>query len=152
MKRRTLLKGALALTAGSGLLGPIPSLALPETMEVFTATSEAQVLKTLFGEARPIPDGAVRIEAPIQAMQGKPVPVKVSCVLDHVSMIAIVTANNRYPLNTYVKLIKAGGYYSTRIRMEQSSMVTAYVMANGDLFSAAMHIKVNRGGYGMHYE
>jgi hypothetical protein len=57
-------------------------------------------------------------------MKGKAVPYKVWCDLDGVEMIAIVTAKNRHPLNTYVSLFEADGYYSTRLRMEQTSTVT----------------------------
>jgi sulfur-oxidizing protein SoxY len=67
-------------------------------------------------------------------------------------MIAIVTRNSPAPLNTYVTLSDAEGYYSTRIRMERSSIVTAYVRASGQLYSASTYIKVNRGGYGMHFD
>ncbi|HXK55621.1 MAG: thiosulfate oxidation carrier protein SoxY [Gammaproteobacteria bacterium] len=152
MKRRSFLKGALSITAGIGLLRSPGSLAAPGPADAFAARSEESVLRILFGDARAIAGEAVRIVAPIQATRGKGTPFKVICDLNGVEMIAVVTGNNRFPLNTYVSLSGAEGYYSTRIRVERSSTVTAYVKAGGDLYSASTHIKVNRGGYGMHFE
>ena len=152
MKRRSFLKGTISIAAGVGLLRPIGSLAVPEPMDSLTARSEMDVLRALFGDTRVIQSEAVKIEAPLQATKGKAIPFKVLCDLSEVEMIAILTANNRYPLNTYVRLFDADGYYSTRIRVEQTSMVTAYIKAGGELYSASTHVKVNRGGYGMHFD
>ena len=152
MKRRSFLKGTISIAVGLGLFRPIGSLAVPKSIDAFAARSVADVLRALFGDTRVIPSDAVKIEAPLQAMKNKAVPYKVTCDLNGVEMIAIVTANNMYPLNTYVILFDADGYYSTRIRMKETSMVTAYVKAGGQLYSASTHIKVNRGGYGMHFD
>jgi sulfur-oxidizing protein SoxY len=152
MKRRTFLQGTLSIVAGVGLLRPVGSLAVPEPMDAFTARSEMDVLRVLFGETKVMQSDAVKIEAPLQATGGKAIPVKVLCDLSKVDVIAVVTANNRYPLNTYVNLFDADGYYSTRIRVEQTSMVTACVRAGDALYSASTHVKVNHGGYGMHVD
>jgi predicted secreted protein len=151
MIRRSFLKGAISIAAGLSLLRPIESLPVPKPIDAFAARSVADVLRALFGDTRVIPGDAVKIEAPLQAVKNKAVPYKVSCDLNGVEIIAIVTANNLHPLNTYVSLFDADGYYSTRIRLEETSMVTAYVRAGGQLYSASTHIKVNRGGYGMHF-
>jgi predicted secreted protein len=151
MKRRSFLTGTLSIAAGIGLLMPVRSLAVPEPMDAFTARSEKDVLRALFWDARLKQSDAVKIEAPLQATKGKAIPFKVSCDLNEVEMIAILTANNRYPLNTYVSLFDADGYYSTRIRVEQTSKVTACIKAGGETYSASIHVKVNQGGYGMHF-
>ncbi|MEN8133312.1 MAG: thiosulfate oxidation carrier protein SoxY [Pseudomonadota bacterium] len=151
MKRRSFLKGTLAIAAGFGLLRPIESLAAAEPVDAFAARSETDVLTALFENTRSTPSGAVKIKAPILAMPGKAIAFKVLCDLDGVEMIAIVTANNRHPLNTYVSLFDADGYYNTRLRLEQTSMVTAYVKTGGELYSASTYIKVSRGGYGMYF-
>lgn len=149
MKRRTFLKGVFSIAAALGMASPVESPAAPDPIDAFSAGSVADVLSALFGDSQVIPSDAVRIEAPLQATKGKAVSYKVSCDLNGVEMIAIVTANNRHPLNTYVSLFDADGYYSTRIKMEQTSMVTAYIKTGGGLYSASTHIKVSYGGYGM---
>lgn len=151
MKRRSFLAGTLSIAAGVGLLMPVKSLAVPESMDAFTARSERDVLRALFGDTRLKRSDAIKIDAPLQATKGKAIPFKLSCDLNEVEMIAILTVNNRYPLNTYVSLFDADGYYSTRIRVEQTSMVTACIKAGGELYSAYAHVKVNEGGYGMHF-
>jgi predicted secreted protein len=150
MKRRSFLKGTISTVTGLGLLRPIVSQAAPEPIDAFSARSVADVLKALFVDTRVIPSDAVKIDAPLQATKGQAISYKVSCELGGVETIAIVTANNRHPLNTYVNLFDADGYYSTRIRLEQTSMVTAYIKTGSGLYSASTHIKVSRGGYGMH--
>jgi sulfur-oxidizing protein SoxY len=151
MKRRSFLTGTLSLAAGISLLMPVRSLALPEPIDAFTTRSERDVLRALFGDTRFKRSDAVKIEAPLQATKGKAISFKVSCDLNEVEMIAILTENNRYPLNTYVSLFDADGYYSTRIRVEQTSMVTACIKAGGELYSASTRVKLNEGGYGMHF-
>ena len=152
MKRRDFLQGGLAIAAGAGLLRPVAAPALAETADGFTARSEADVLHALFGDTPVLPGEQVRIEAPAQSMQGKATPLKVWCDLDDVSMIAIVTRENRFPLNTYVRLFSAAGFYSTRIRLEKTSQVTACVAAGGKLYTASVMIKLSQGGYGMHID
>jgi predicted secreted protein len=84
MKRRTLLtgslaRGVLAVAAGAGLIRPVPTLASPGPRDAFEATNEADVLRLLFGAEDATPNAGVKIEAPLQAMYGKGVPVKVRC-------------------------------------------------------------------------
>lgn len=152
MKRRSFLQGSLVIAAGAGLLRSVDSLALAEPADAFSARSEADVVKALFGNSSVVPARDVRIEAPVQSMQDKATPLKVWCDLDDVAMIAIVTRHNRFPLNTFVRLFSAAGYYSTRIRLEQTSPVTAYVQAGDRVYSATAQIKVSQGGYGMHID
>jgi len=68
--------------------------------------------------------------------------------MDGVERIAVLTRNNRYPLNSIVRLQGAEGYYSTRVRIERSSPVLAYVKAGDKLYFAAGEVKLSRGGYG----
>lgn len=152
MKRRSFLQGGLVIAAGAGLLRAVDSLALVKPPDAFSARSEADVVKALFGNSSVVPGKEVRIEAPVQSMQDKATPLKVWCDLDDVAMIAIVTRSNRFPLNTFVRLFSAVGYYSTRIRLEQTSPVTAYVQAGDRVYSATAQIKLSQGGYGMHVD
>jgi predicted secreted protein len=152
MKRRSFLQGSLVIAAGAGWLMPVPSRSSAVSPDAFVARSEVDVLTALFGSADALPSRDVKIEASVQSMRDKATPLKVWCDLDDVVTIAIVTRNNHFPLNTYIRLFAASGYYSTRIRLEQSSPVTAYVQAGERVYSASALIKVSQGGYGMHVD
>ncbi len=154
MKRRSFLQGtlagsALAMAAGTGYLKSAEATAAVGPVNAFAARSEAEALRALFGDAEATPSDAVRVKAPYVAMRGKGVPVKVWCAMDNVEVIAVVAGNNRYPLTTLVKFTGADAYYSTRIRIEQTSPVTAYVKVGSRLYSASTTIRVTRGGFWM---
>lgn len=152
MERRAFLKGTLAIATAVGLLRTTGHAVVAKPREAFAARSEMAVLTALFGDTRVIPGTAVTISAPLQAASNTAIPFKVSCDLHAVEMIAIVSADNRQPLKTYVSLFGANGYYSTRVKLERTSTVTAYVKAGGRLHAAATRIKINRGGYGVHFD
>ena len=154
MQRRTLLKGtlavgALAMAARAGALGPARALVSAGPRDAFAAATEADAVRALFGNLRAVSDGALKIEAPLQVRDGQPVSVKVSTDLDSIEMIAVVTANNPNPLVTYVRVSGAVESYRTRIKVEKTSQVTAYVKAAGRLHSASAAVKVTAGGYGV---
>ncbi len=154
MKRRSFLQGtlagsAIAMAAGTGFLKSAEATAAVRPVKAFAARGEADAVRALFGDAEATPSDSVRVKAPYVAMRGKGVPVKVWCAMDTVEVIAVVTGNNRHPLTTLVNLTGADAYYSTRIRVERTSPVTAYVKAGGRLYSASTTIKVARGGFGV---
>ncbi len=155
MKRRTFLRGAFASGALTlapvwGLLEPVSALATTRSNDAFQSTTESEVLLNLFGTANATPSDAVRIEMPLQSMYGKGAPIKVRCEMDDVDLIAILTRNNRYPLNSVLRLQGVNAYYSTRIRVERNSTIVVYVMAGDSLYSATAEVKVSHGGYGTH--
>lgn len=154
MKRRTFLRSSLtastlAVATVAGLLKPVRVLAANWPRAAFSATTEANVIKALFGNMDASPSDAVKIEAPMQG-NGRSVPISVTVNLDNVEEIAIVTQGNPNPLNTLVQLSHATtGYYRTNIKMAKTSSVIAYVKAGGKLFSASTKVKIGVGGYGM---
>ena len=150
MKRRTLLKGTTAVLAGLALPWPGSVTAAQQATDAFAARTEAEVLGILFGQATAIPSERIVIELPVQAKQGESVACRVSCDWYAVDIIAIVSRENRHPLNTFVRLYDAAAYYNTRIRLDETSTVTAYVKSGGKLYAASTNIKINPGGYGMH--
>jgi sulfur-oxidizing protein SoxY len=152
--RRTLVKGILgagilALAAGFGLFRPARLLAAGWPSDAFGAETEAKAVRALFGDAIAVPVDAVRLEAPKQAMYGQAVPVKVRADMNGVELIAILTEHNPHPLNTYLRVLGPVGLYGTRIRVERTSPVTAYIRAGGQLYKASVTVKVTRGGYGV---
>ena len=69
--------------------------------------------------------------------------------LSNAESIAIVVEKNPAPWATSVDVMPgAGGLYSTRIKMGQTSPVTCYVKAGGKVHKAAHVVKVTVGGCG----
>jgi sulfur-oxidizing protein SoxY len=118
----------------------------------FQATDELEILRELFGSENAVPSDAITLEAPLQTMHGKGVPVTVRCTMDDIGLIAVMTRNNQQPLNTFVHLQGADGYYTTRIRLERTSPITACVRAGNTVYFASALVKVSHGGYGTHLE
>jgi sulfur-oxidizing protein SoxY len=154
MQRRTFLKrtvavGALASAATVGAWRPAQALVSAPPLDAFAAETEADVVQALFGSLSATSDRAVKIEAPLQVRDGQSASIRVSADLDDIEMIAVVTASNRHPLVTYVRVFGAVDSYRTRLKVEKTSRVTTYVKAAGRLRSASATVKVTAGGYGV---
>jgi len=153
MKRRPFLQagvaaGGFALAAASGLLKPTTVLASNWPERAFMAGTEAEVLVALFGQSQSIASKAVTIKAP-KVGNPEAVPVTVQTQLENVTAIAVVVAGSPHPLCTSVVLSdSAAGYYATRIKMADTSRVTAYVQAGGRIHSASASVKISNAGYG----
>jgi len=148
MQRRGFLRNAAL--AALALTGGLPALAELRTSprDAFSATDLDQVLRILFGPLSAAGSEGVRIRVPRQVMRGRPVPVEVVCEIPGVDLIAIVSHDNPYPLKTFLSLGDAVGYYNTRITLQRSSTVSAYVRAGEGLYVATGDVKLTRGGYG----
>ncbi len=152
MQRRTFLKGslasgALAVAAGAGLLKPTKVLAAWPEAAFETKITPEDALKTALGMSDAADSGDIKIKAPLQAENGAVVPIKVETSLP-AEAIAIVAVANPAPLATFVNLTGAGGFYSARIKMQQTSNVHAVVKSGGKLMKATQQIKVTVGGCG----
>lgn len=141
---------ALAALASQGWVRRAPAQGAARLQDAFAAARETDVVRALFGGDTAIPSDAVEIEAPYLAMPESGVDVAVRCGMQDIEMIAVVTTNNRHPLNSVIALSGADGYYGSRIRIERTSPVTAYVRAGGKLYSASATVKITGGGYGMY--
>jgi sulfur-oxidizing protein SoxY len=152
MKRRTFLKGslassALAVAAGAGLLKPSQVLAAWPEAAFKTEITPGDALKAALGASDMADSGDIKIKAPLQAENGAVVPIKVETSLP-AEAIAIVAVANPAPMTTFVNLMGAGGFYSARIKMQETSDVHAVVKAGGKLSKATQQIKVTVGGCG----
>lgn len=156
MKRRALLQyalagGTLTIAGSAGLLTPVRVLAESWPRHTFDTTSEKAVLEALFGDSEITPSDAVVLHAPRQG-SSEAVPVSVETKLHDVEKIAITAAGNPTPLCSAVLLkVPAQGYYSVRIKLRETSPVTAYVQAGGKIYSATANVKITIGGYGIHH-
>ena len=153
MKRRIFLKGSLAagtlaVAAGAGMLIPTRVLAATWPKAAFESKTEADALNAFFGTSEVEQGDQVSIKAPLQAENGAVVPIKVMTSLEGVEAIAIITIKNPSPYTTSLQVAGAGGLYSTRIKMGQTSPVNCYVKAGGKLYLASQEIKVTVGGCG----
>lgn len=154
MKRRNFIINSLtgtglAVASVSGLFIPNLVLASSWPRSAFSTTSQKDAVQELFGSHAAVSSSAIKIDAPIQAENGNVVPVKVKTTIDKVETIAIVVENNPRPLATSVILSgKTKGLFGARIKMGETSKITAYVKANGKLFTASRKVKVTIGGCG----
>jgi sulfur-oxidizing protein SoxY len=114
----------------------------------FESKTEADALNAFFGTSEVEQSDQVSIKAPLQAENGAVVPIKVMTSLEGVEAIAIITIKNPSPYTTSLQVAGAGGLYSTRIKMGQTSPVNCYVKAGGKLYLASQEIKVTVGGCG----
>lgn len=153
LHRRTFLKATLtlsvvAIAAGAGLLRPRRVLAAEWPKNAFEAKTVDNAIETLYGSAPAAPSGAIKIKAPIQAENGAVVPISISTSLPNVQAIGIFVEKNATPLVANTELAGAGGYFSARMKMAQSSDVQVVVKADGKLYSAKQTVKVTVGGCG----
>ena len=129
MNRRIFLKGTAVCAAAIGLLKSVVAMALEWPKAAFDQDNEADAIKALFGDTPVAESSDVTIKAPLQAENGAVVPIKVSTTLADAESIAITVEKNPAPFVTAVNMQPGGGMYSARIKMGQTSNVTAYVKA-----------------------
>jgi len=150
--RRNVLKGAagagtVAMAVAAGLLKPTQALAgVPRS--AFEAKNVGDALKNMSVSA-PADSKDITIKAPDIAENGAVVPVEVTSGIPGTTAIAILAEKNATPLVADFGLM--GGpeaYISTRIKMGQTSLVRAVVMAGGKAYTAAKEVKVTIGGCG----
>lgn len=150
MNRRTLLKHLLTASA-LPLSGGYLSVAEGTTArsdDPFLATNEDEVRRLLFGNLSASESADVHLSIPIQG-DGRAIPVEVSSELQDVNRFAIVVANNRHPLcAVFVPHPGASCVFSTRIRMQHTSIVSAYAMTDRGLLVTRGNVKITLGGYG----
>jgi sulfur-oxidizing protein SoxY len=70
--------------------------------------------------------------------------------LADVEAIAIIVAKNPSPFATSLQMAagSAGGMFSARIKMGQTSPVNCYVKAGGKVYKTSQEVKVTVGGCG----
>jgi sulfur-oxidizing protein SoxY len=150
MKRRSFLKGSVAtgvavLAANAGLLAPNTVLAA-YNKNAFTSKDMNAAVKALFG-ADISGKADAKLKAPAIAENGLVVPVSVEA--KKADMIAVFVSTNPQPLACAYEF-KAGAApeMSTRIKMGQTSKVTAVIKAGGKVTSVDQEVKVTIGGCG----
>lgn len=150
MNRRLFLKGMTACLAGWAAFRSVVATALEWPKAVFEKDTETDAVKELFGDMPVMESADVKIKAPLQAENGAVVPIKITTSLADAESISVMVEKNPVPFITSVNLQpgKSGGLYSARIKMGETSKVSAYVKAGGKVHLASQEIKVTVGGCG----
>ena len=145
--KRLLLKGGVALAALAALPRTLLAAAWPE--KAFAATEADAAMSTLFGTNQATASDQITLKVPEIAENGAVVPVTVSTTLADVESISIVVKNNPRPLVASFE-IPAGTLpnVSSRIKMGETSDVTAVVKTADGLYSTSRQVKVTIGGCG----
>jgi len=151
--RRTFLKGTAALSvaglaATAGFLRAPAAWAVEYPSKAFAAKKIDEALKALYGSSQVASSDAIKLRTPPVAENGAVVPITINTTLPNVESIAILVEKNPTPLITAVNMSGADSYFSTFIKMAQTSDVHVVVKAGGKLYGAKAAIKVTAGGCG----
>lgn len=134
-----LAAGMLPATLAQALAGA--------TADPFHATTGDEVVRLLFNGVIAQESDDLSLRLPLQAQAGKAVAATVEFRRPGAQLIALVTDNNPLPLNGYLLLSGASGFFSTLIRVERNSRVSTYVKSADALYATTSQVKVSQGGY-----
>ena len=150
--RRLVLQGAGAVALGGlGNLIPLPARAAasdkyPEN--AFQQKGDKDAIQALFGKTVE-PSDKVKLDAPEIAENGAVVPISVTTTLENVTSIAFLVSGNPSALAASYAIAEGTlPNVANRLKMQQTSNVTAIVEAGGKLYSATKEVKVTVGGCG----
>ncbi|WP_455210722.1 thiosulfate oxidation carrier protein SoxY [Kaarinaea lacus] len=117
--------------------------------KLFATEKKKDLIKELFGDANIEDSAQVNIKAPEIAENGAVVPVTVKANLPNVESVSILVDKNPRPLAAqFVMRAANNSSISTRLKLAETSSVTAIVKADGKLYSSTKQIKVTIGGCG----
>jgi len=154
--RRSLLKqmlgGSVALVAVSGGFLALPAWAAPTESEwpkeAFSKKKMDEAIETLYGQ-KPTESDKISLDVPTIAQNGAVVPVTVESTLEKVTSIALFVAKNPFALTASFDIPDGTmPFVSNRLKMAETSDVSALVMADGKLYSTSKNVKVTVGGCG----
>lgn len=140
-------RGNFALIGLGALLAAHTAFAAwPEA--AFKAENTEDAIAELGGGAAQA-SSEITIAAPDIAENGALVPISVTTSLPNVSRISIIVNTNPLPLTSSYDLSPASiPFVSTRVKMFESSNVTALVQSDGKAYTASREVKVAIGGCG----
>jgi sulfur-oxidizing protein SoxY len=146
LSRRLFLGGSVALAA---LLAMPRALLAAWPAKAFASDGASGAMNELFGTDQATPSSAISLDAPEIAENGAVVPITVETSLENVQSVSIVVDKNPRPLAISFD-IPPGTLpnVACRIKMGQTSPVTAVVKTDSGLFSASKEVKVTIGGCG----
>jgi len=145
--KRTMIRGALALLAMTGVPRLLLAAAWPQ--KTFGSTAAGEAMVTLLGTDVTTPSDQIDLKLPQIAENGAVVPVEISSTLDGVELIGILVENNPRPMAATFE-IPPGTLpkIATRIKMGKTSNVMAFVKTGDGIYSTSSEVKVTIGGCG----
>lgn len=115
--------------------------------KAFLSTHDRQALAVLFGTDQTTTSEQISLRVPEIAENGAAVPVTISTTLENVETISIVVERNPRPLAvSFALMSRALPEISSRIKMAETSRVTAVVKTDGGIYSTSKDVKVTLGG------
>jgi len=147
-RRKFLNMLTIGSTACLTLLTPIQAFAAWAT-KAFNATELDIAYQSLFGTSAVTLSDKVILKLPKIAENGAAVPISIKTDLTGVESISIFVKDNPQPLTASFQ-IPSGTLpaVSTRIRLAQTSTVTAVIKVGDQLLSQSQEVKVTIGGCG----
>jgi len=138
----------ISSTACLTLLTPIRSWAAWAS-QAFNANELETAIHNLFGSSKLIESKKVTLKIPKTAENGAAVPITIKTNLPGVESISIFVKDNPFPLTASFKIPEGTvASISTRIRLAQSSTVTAVIKIGDKLYSQSQEVNVTIGGCG----
>jgi sulfur-oxidizing protein SoxY len=145
LARRKLLKAVVAIVAIGALFRSRVSPAAEWPKEAFNAMQVDDVLRNLYGTAKPERSNQIRLQIVSATNNGARVPIAVSTTLKQVESISIIVDKNPQPLAAHVDVRRALPYFATDLKFATSSTVTCIVKAAGKLYTASRGVRVTVG-------
>lgn len=115
--------------------------------DAFYSRKQDDAYQNLFGSTELIESHKIKLKAPKIADNRESVPVSVKTSIINPESISLFVKDNPQPLTASFQ-IPAGTLpeVSTRIRLTQSSTLTAVIKADGKLFTKSREVKLAIGG------
>ena len=140
--------GVLALSLVAGLIKTTIAAAAEWNKAAFESNKLPDVLKAL-GANAPVESKDIEINAPEIAENGAVVPITIESKLPNTQNISVMVEKNPNLLSASYDLPSGTDpYIVTRVKMAETSKVTALVKADGKYYVASKEIKVTVGGCG----
>ena len=145
--KRAFSKGVVALLALAALPRSLFAAAWPE--KAFNAAGMKSALVELFGTDVTTASDQISLKVPEIAENGAEVPVSIQTSLANVESISIVVEKNPRPMVASFEILPGTlADISSRIKMAETSDVTAVVKTSDGIYSTAKQVKVTIGGCG----
>ena len=135
------------LALGAGCVFPLRALA-GWTREAFDAKKASEALKHM-GVIDLIESRAIQLKAPEVAENSAQVPLEITSSIPGTKSISVLVELNPNPLVGVFEFSNGAlPFVSLRVKMNDSSIIRAVVLAEGRYYTAAKEVKVTVGGCG----
>lgn len=139
---------SLGSTACISLLNPVSAWAI-WAHKAFNADELDTAYQNLFGSSTLTQSNDVILKLPKIAENGAAVPISIKTDMIGVESISIFVEDNPLPLTASFQIPNGTiAKISTRIRLAQTSTVTAVVKVGDQLYSQSQEVSVTHGGCG----